>query len=226
MVINLKNAAARDYEDLALAPGEKPGTYDVCVADVGDNPEKRAFVTIYRFPEVGLPPRDGQPVTVEVRAYHLSYPDGPADVEAFCVHPRTGDGYILTKGRNGRSIVYKLPAPWQPDTRTELTKLTEVELPAAQSLARIITAADIAPDGQRLAVRCYIDGWEWRLPLDAGDDSFDTIFKYPPVRLSLVPETQGEALCYSADGRALLTLSEGVAPVLYEHVTSSDAARP
>lgn len=216
LTIRLRNARALDYEDIALAPGEKPGEFDVCVADFGDNPGNRRHVTFYRFPEVALPASGAATVEVEATAYRVRYAEGPANAEAFCVHPRTGAGYILTKRTDGRSFVYKLPAPWDPQQETLLPRLLTLELPPALPLARVVTAADIASDGRRLAVRCYIDGWEWRLPAGAADGSFDDIFRQPPVRLTLAPESQGEALCYSADGRAILTVSEGPAPVLYE----------
>ena len=35
LTIKLKGATAVDYEDISLAPGEKAGTFDVCVADIG-----------------------------------------------------------------------------------------------------------------------------------------------------------------------------------------------
>ena len=111
-------------------------------------------------------------VDVEPVAYKIRYADGPADAEAFCVHPHTGDGYILTKRTDGCSAVYKLAAPWNSQTRTILLRLLTLELPPAMPLSRIITAADIASDGQRLAARSYIDGWEWSLSPKKMTDNF------------------------------------------------------
>ncbi|MCK4340355.1 MAG: hypothetical protein KAY37_01360 [Phycisphaerae bacterium] len=258
LTIRLKNATAVDFEDIALAPGKRPGTCDVCVADIGDNLARRSSVTIYRFPEVPAPVdksgvttdqsvarasslcshrqdagatevesvaqasspcshrQDAGATEVEPVAYHVRYADGPANAEAFFVHPRTGDGYFLTKRKDGRSVVYKLAAPWNAKTETVLPRLLTLELPPAFALARIVTGADISPDGRRLAVRCYVNGWEWRLPPDANDSAFDRIFQARPVQLTLPPEEQGEALCYAADGQALLTVSEGKSPTLYE----------
>jgi hypothetical protein len=216
LTIRLKHAAAVDYEDIALAPGTQPGTFDVCAADIGDNAARRPYVIIYRFPEVEL--RAGQPATIEVEpsAYRFRYADGPADAEALFVHPRTGDGYIVTKRTDGSSAVYKLPAPWDAKQETTLTRLLTLELPPSVPPARIVTAADIAPDGQRVAVRCYTDGWEWRLPPGTPDSQFERIFRTKPILLSLPAEPQGEALCYAADGRSILTISEGQSPTLYE----------
>ena len=222
LTIRLSGAAATDYEDIAVAPGGKPGSFDVCVADIGDNRATRSRVTIYRFPEVEA--KEGQEATVDVQAaaYNVHYADGPADAEAFFVHPRTGDGYILTKRLDGRSAVYKLPAPWNASEESVLPRLLVIELPPAWPLARVVTAADISPDGRRVAVRCYADGWEWRLPREADDRDFDRIFKTRPAALSLAIEPQGEAICYSADGRFILTVSEGSSATLYEMPASSE----
>jgi hypothetical protein len=220
--IRLAGAKAVDYEDISLAPGEQPGTFDVCVADIGDNHDRHKEVVVYRFPEPPLPETAAATAgtaIVEVRAtaYRFHYADGPADAEAFCVHPRTGDGYILTKRLDGRSVVYKLLAPWKAGEVTVLRQLCTVKLPASIiGLARVVTAADISPDGRRLAVRCYVNGWEWRLSPDDGKTSFDHVFATKPVELDLPGEPQGEGLCYSLDGASFLTISEGKSPTLWE----------
>ena len=214
--IRLTGASAVDYEDIAVAPGAQPGTSDVCVADIGDNKARRSRVTIYRFPEVELPTEGATRIDVKPTAYTVSYADGPANAEALCVHPRTGDGYILTKRRDGTSAVYKLAAPWNANEVAVLPKVTTLKIPLALLPGRIVTGADISPDGRRLAVRCYLDGWEWRLPAGTGDVDFEGVFAATPGRLALAAETQGEALCYAADGEALLSVSEGESPALYE----------
>ncbi len=225
-VVSLKGARANDYEDIAMAPGERPGAWDVCVADIGDNKNHRQHVTIYRFPEPALPAQAGGTVDVEPTAYQFRYAEGPANAEAFAVHPRTGDGYIFTKRWEGGSTVYQLPAPWDAKQTTELRPLLTLDLPPALPALRVVTAADISPDGQRLAVRCYAAGWEWRLPAGAPDQPFDRIFKTPPLEVPLATERQGEAICYSADGQALLTISEGPRPTLWELRAVLPATRP
>lgn len=214
LVIHLKGAFAMDYEDIAIAPAAKAGEFDVCVADIGDNNAKRRFVTIYRFAEPALEEDDGGTLTVTPAVYTIRYAGGPADAEAFCVHPRTGDGYVLTKHMGGEPELYRLAAPWSLSGVTELPRIHTIEMPRVPPPQRVVTAADISSDGRRFAVRCYTDGWEWVLPAD--DEPFKKAFESKPQRLPLAPESQGEALCYSADGQAILTVSEGLHPTLFE----------
>ncbi|HUU95595.1 MAG TPA: hypothetical protein VM487_07635 [Phycisphaerae bacterium] len=216
LTIRLKNARHVDWEDIALAPSDKGGKFDVCVADIGDNGARREELIIYRFPEVDPAAADGAVLAVQAVAYRIAYADGPADAEAFVVHPQTGDGYVLTKRLDGACHVYKLAAPWNPKERTVLPKVATLRFPKVMPLQTMVTAADISPDGRRLATRSYLCGWEWRLPATTDKSDFERIFGAEPTRLELAVEPQGEALCYAADGRALLTVSETPPAVLYE----------
>ena len=223
-VVNLIGVQAVDFEDIALAPGTDANTWDVCVADIGDNSATRSEVAIYRFPEIDLPSFAGATLSVTPTAYRLSYPIGPTDAEALCIHPTSGAAYILTKQITGTSTVFKLPAPWPSEQVVTLTRVAELELPRAASLAgRIVTAADIAPDGRRLAARCYVEGWEWTLADDTSTDDFDRIFSTSPRALVLAQEPQGEALGYAHAGDAILTISEGSGPTLFEVCRPTDS---
>lgn len=236
LTIRLKGAAAVDWEDIAMAPAVTPGSFEVCVADIGDNKSQRAHVAIYRFaePDVGQF-ADGATIDVDVTTYRVRYAGGPADAEAFCVEPATGDGYILTKRPEGGSLVYRLAAPWQTEGVTVLPQVATLEPPVGLPLTRVVTAAGISPDGRRLAVRCYLGGWEWELP-EAGTvgeapaatqaSDFERIFSTDARPLLLPPEPQGEALCYAADGRAVLTVSEGRRPILWEVPAATGSGQP
>ncbi len=214
--IELLDAQHVDYEDIALAPGKVPGTWDICVGDIGDNQAGREQVVIYRFPEPDLPPEN--PATIRIRPRHLRlrYEDGPRNAEGLAVHPLSGDIYIFSKRPDGACEVYKLPAGAQGDGPVTVRRVATLRWEAEIPLATIVTAADIAPDGRRLATRSYLCGWEWTLPPDAPVAEFERIFALRPVRIALPPEPQGEALGYDAEGTALLTVSEGVGSTLYE----------
>ncbi|MBW7906002.1 MAG: hypothetical protein LC135_10545 [Phycisphaerae bacterium] len=226
-VLHLKGAENVDWEDIAIAPGATGGV-DVCVADIGDNAGRRTDLRLYRFAEpdelrrhVESPasaPAASRPPTVEItpRAYALRYEDGPRNAEAFFVHPATGHGYVLTKREDGQTEVYRLDAPWKTEGENVLRRIAIIRLPPGLPAANMVTAADIAAGGRHVAVRTYGGGIELSLPDGTGPEDFDSIFARPYSRLLLAAEEQGEGLCYSHDGRALLTIGEKRRPELYE----------
>lgn len=216
-LITLEGASARDYEDIAIAPGSDPKTYDVVVADTGDNNHVRDETVLYRFPEPELPtapdeePTKTAPLKVQPTRYRLHYANGPVDAEALFVHPQTGDGYILTKRRDGEpSDIYVLPAPWKSDGVNKLERIGSVDLVGMTPFQRLVTAADISADGRRIALRTYLGGWEWIVPAGhaTSPSEFLKIFAKTPKWLVLPPERQAEALTYTLDARHLITISE------------------
>ncbi|HMQ15702.1 MAG TPA: hypothetical protein PKC49_06990 [Phycisphaerae bacterium] len=235
-VLHLKGASHVDWEDIAIAPGPAGGGVDVCVADIGDNAGRRTDLRLYRFAEpdelrrhvespASAPAAPGPPaVEITPRAYRLRYEDGPRNAEAFFVHPATGHGYVLTKREDGQTEVYRLDAPWKSEGENVLRRIAIVRLPSGVPAATMVTAADIAPDGRHVAVRTYGGGIELSLPPGTGPEDFDSIFSRPYRRLFLAAEEQGEGLCYSDDGRAILTIGEKRRPELYESRLATEAA--
>lgn len=218
-VIRLPGAKNVDWEDIALAPGRKPGTHELCIADIGDNQERRDDLVLYRLSEPDLPAQAGGRVDAEFQTYRIRYADGPQNAEAFFVTPR-GDGYVLTKRTDRTSCVYQLSAPWRAGAEVNtLARVATIEFPgAAAAPATVVTGADLSPDGGWLAVRCYLDGWEWRV----SSANVAVALKAAPARIALAAEPQGEAIAYAADGRALLTISEHKAQPLYEMRLASE----
>jgi len=207
-VIVLAGARNVDWEDIALAPGKRAGAFDICVADIGDNAARRAEVVIYRFPEPELPKAIGGKLTVKPHALRLRYPGGSRNAEALVVHPLTGDAYILSKRTDGACRVFRCPKPWRSDRVVELESAGELRRGRAAPIATMVTGADLSRDGRRLVVRTYRCGWEWTLPSGASPRDFAALIRTEPALVELAAEPQGEAICYSAAGDALLTVSE------------------
>lgn len=210
--IELTGATNVDWEDIAIGPGAAPGTWDVCIGDIGDNKGERRSLTLYRFPDETLKPNaDGKCAVIRVHPAHvkIQYEDGPCDAEALAVHPFTGDGYIIQKRSKGPAAIYRIPAPWKSDGVQKLRHVGELRFPEAPPIQTLVTAADFSPDGRRLVARTYVCGWIWSLPAKAPSEDVPTLIREIPVRIDLSVEKQGEAVCFSSDGRCLLTLSEG-----------------
>ncbi|HVT14354.1 MAG TPA: hypothetical protein VHE55_18970 [Fimbriimonadaceae bacterium] len=201
-VFNVTNAAkAVDWEDIASATvGGKPYIY---CGDIGDNKEVRKQIYVYRVPE---PPPGGngedKPVQAD-RVYTLTYPDHAHNAETLMVNPANGDIYIVTKTSKKPSKVYKLAHPGVSGTYV-LKRIGEIEVGAPGSFGHLITGGDISPDSKHVVVRTYVEALEYDVSAN-----FDDWFEQTPRHVRTNFEFQGEGICYSRNGQALLTTSEG-----------------
>lgn len=151
------------------------------LADIGDNQASRRFVTVYWFDD----PTPDDSIRA-YRSYDFRYPDGPHDAETLLVSP-SGRLYIVTKEVQG--AIYA--APDKP-TRVGTNELTKVG-----SAPAFVTDGTFLPDG-RIALRTYVSV----LLLEPNSYAVTA-----DATLPLQP--QGESLCSSLDGKALLVGSEG-----------------
>jgi len=94
-----------------------------------------------------------------------------------------------------------------------MARIGEVSLPGLTG--SMVTGGDIAPDGLRVALCDYFMAYEISLP-EGAKDGFDVIWKQTPMPVNIGARRQGEAVCYRADGKALLATSERVPTPLLE----------
>ena len=211
-------AQARDWEDIAAGPGPQSGVSYLYIGDIGDNAGRRAQIVVYRIKEPTITSADANSSrraareTEPAEVFRLTYPDGPHNAEALMVHPKTGDIYVATKISLANSVVYKASAPLNAAGAGELRRVGELSLPGF--FGGIITGGDISPDGLRVALCDYVQGYE--LALTDARRSFDEIWKQPLTEVDLGKRKQGESIAYRLDGRALLATSEGIRSPLIE----------
>jgi len=116
----------------------------------------------------------------------------------------TGDLYIITKDAQSAGV-YKAKAPVDPSKPTTLARVGAIRLGTGSRGLELVTGADISPDGRRVAIVSYSQGYELEVP--AGG-VFDDVWAERPVPVALGLRLQGESIAYRLDGRALLTTSE------------------
>jgi hypothetical protein len=204
-VWTLDGRFALDWEDIALGPGPDPGVDYLYVGDIGDNLAFRPDVTVYRFPEPD-PTQTG--TLTDAVSLRLGYPIPPIDAEAMFVDPIDGNLVIVTKSSTGESIVLQASATsLGSDPIIPLFEIGRVELGAGA----FVTAADISPDGTMIALRGYDEVWMWA----RNDRAVADAFLAEPCRAPATEEIQGEALSFSADGSAYITISEGSNPTVW-----------
>jgi hypothetical protein len=210
-VFRVSGAQARDWEDIAAGPGPQPNKSYLYIGDTGDNDNARSEVVVYRVAEPSLSSATrkltkAKPgLTESAEAIRLKYPDGPHDAEALLVHPTTGNIYIVIKVMLANPGVYEAVAPFNTGKVVTMKRLGEARVPSL--FGGVITGGNISPDGRRVALCDYFQGYEVALP--SGATNFDDIWKQRMTGFDLGKRKQGESITYRLDGKAFLATSEG-----------------
>jgi hypothetical protein len=186
-----------DVEDLARAAD---GT--LWLADIGDNRLDRKTVALERLRPDGT-----------ATLFRLTYPDGPHDAEAVLLTP-DGRLYIATKEPLASNI-YTYDGSLSASRATPLRRVASIGLmptgtsggPVGTAGQVLVTGGAVAPDGRSVVLRTYTDAYVF----DAPDGDVEKALRDGDRRrIPLPPTAQGEAVTFSADGRSLLTSTEGV----------------
>ena len=185
-----------DTEALALRDGT------LWVADTGDNVQQRTDAALYALKEPG-PGRH----TVVPRRYPVTYEEGPQNVEAIAVPPKSGRILLLSKLSAG-GVVHRLPAKLRKNA-------ANVAIPTSRATPAFTTDATYTADGKQVLVRNYAvtevrDAESWDL-----------------VRTDELPDQPlGETIALEPSGRSYLVGSEGLNSALIRVVVQPDAASP
>jgi hypothetical protein len=198
-----------DVEDLARGAD---GT--LWLADVGDNDAARGTVAVELLTEGG-----------EATLFRFSYPDGPHDAEALLLDGH-GRPYLVTK-EPFRAQVYTPARTPTADRPTPLRRVGAVSFrptgtpggPVGPASQVMVTGGAVSPDGTRVVLRTYTDAYVW--PVPEGDVAA-ALRSGQPHRIPLPATGHGEAVTFSADGRSLLTSTEGLPARV--HVVPLDGA--
>ncbi|MEW6269299.1 MAG: hypothetical protein AB1689_08400 [Thermodesulfobacteriota bacterium] len=202
----LRGLRPRDAEDVAVGPcGPDDESSCIYLADTGDNLLRRKEVWIGRVEEPEA--LDGRVLDVSADAFR--YPDGARNTESLLVDPRSARLYVVTKSVDGLGEVYRLDGLEDGRVGRAVPVAT---LPPPATLARMTTAADQHPGGERVLLRTYSSVWELRRP---GARSLEEVFAAQPVQVTNAAQMQGEGVTYTADGRGYVLAAEGDGSPIY-----------
>lgn len=182
-------ATNTDWEDLAVGPCPDAVAATDClyIADIGDNDENRASITLW----VTEASTDARTTAV---ACPLAYDDGEArDAEALLVWP-DGSVELATKEADGESKIYLAEKLDCGDTPQALSRESEVQLDGAA------TGGAVSQDGLQVALRTLTTAYVW--------SGCEKDWAATPAEVSFSSEEQGEAVTFGDDG-TLYTTSEG-----------------
>ncbi|MBN2590147.1 MAG: hypothetical protein JXA96_09810 [Sedimentisphaerales bacterium] len=213
----IKDARCRDWEDIAIGPGPDKNSDYLYIGDIGDNEGKQSKITVYRIPEPNVNSNTsdkkikiGPPDVIE-----LTYPDSPKDSETLLVDPLNGDIYIITK-RNVFSRVYHAPYPQSTDKPTKMAHAGILPWGLA-------TGGDVSPDGKQVIIRGPTSASIWKRP---DNEPLWRVFPGEYLTIELIPEPQGEAICFDSNGLGFFTLSEKPNQPLYYYPASDSPEEP
>jgi hypothetical protein len=215
--VRIEGVTKTDWEDMAAF--RRDGRNYLLIADTGDNGGLRRTLQIHVIEE---------PATLEnarvqpVWSLAFRWPDGARDCEAVAVDERAGRILLVSKKREPPEL---FSLPLRPArgilTATRLGPLQGVPTATAQEkrenarqarIAHQVTAADVSPDGQTLAVMTYKDLLLYsRQP---GEGWAGSVSRPPSLKpLPWLP--QAEALGWSADGNSLFATGEFIPAPMY-----------
>ncbi|MBI5387211.1 MAG: lamin tail domain-containing protein [Verrucomicrobia bacterium] len=209
------NKNVDDVEDIAVGPGPGLAASYLYVGDIGGNQGTntvRSDVKIVRIPEPAVdltweanprsPDFDG------VETFTLVYPDGSYDAEGLMVDPISGDLFVVTK-QPGAARIYRANLTGATNKATLAMEFIRSQ---AFSLA---SAADISADGTQITLRREDFAMLWqRCDNEAVGTALARDGQSIPV-IGPPTEPNGEGFGFLADGTGYVTISEGVASVIY-----------
>lgn len=189
-----------DWETLTVSPC--PAGSCLVVADIGDNPETRPSVILYRVPEPRVPatPTAELGATATADTLRIQYPDGPHDVEAIYADA-DANLFLVSKGRTQGIRLYRLPASAWGGPMPAVPQLVDsLPIDPDISVGRWVTDAALSPDGTRVAIRTYSSVYFFRVGAEGGltpDAGRECHFG--------IVEPQGEGVTWLDRQRLLLT---------------------
>ncbi|HRH41810.1 MAG TPA: hypothetical protein PKY82_09215 [Pyrinomonadaceae bacterium] len=197
----VSGAKNNDWEDIATIK-DTSGKCFLYLGDIGNNSNSKSQFTIYKVAEPRVTEADKKSSkknpnnTETAEAFKFSYSGENPNAETLLVHPVTGEIYVLTKKTLGASQVFKIGA--------KVENVGSVSVPAIPN--GFLTGGEISPDGKRIVLCDYFGAYEIQLPKNA--KNFDDIWKESVTKIDLGEREQGEAVCYSSDGKKIYATSE------------------
>lgn len=194
-ILRLVDIQNRDWEDIAVGPGPEKNRSYIYIGEIGDNSARYESAFIYRIAEPDSIRKES--FTTKVDKLEFVYEDGARDAEAFFVDPRSKDIVIISK-REEQVGVYVLSYPQSTESMNTAKKVMSLPL-------SWVTAADISPKRDAILIKTYTNVYSYKVKKK---DSLVKALSRKPGILPYIIEPQGEALCFSADGKSRFTLSE------------------
>lgn len=196
--VTVEGGVNRDWEAIAMTTFPE-GTF-LYIGDIGDNDNTHGDYCIYRIAE----PADGVASTDRAQKIIFQYPDGPRDAECLLIDHQSKDIYILSKRENKKRL-YRLAFPQVYDRLLTAEFIAEMPFSPGTDVGSYITDGNVSLDNSQIIIKSYLHIYHWRLK---GNETIAQALVRPASILPYSLEAQGEALTFTKNASAYLTLSE------------------
>ncbi len=199
--LHVEKAKSKDWEDMCAF--EHDGKNWLAVGDIGDNDFRQDYVSIYVFKEPKEKEGDRKRKAEIEYELKVEYPSSPVNSEALAYDPIRHSFLLLSK-ETLNCVFYEVPIPVDAkgDIRVKAKQVAKYVIP-------MVTGAAISRDGQRLAIctygpACVIDRNTSQPEKPWSIKASELSAKY----FEVPPRKQGEAICFSPEGKSLWLTSE------------------
>lgn len=210
--VELAGVKNNDFEDIASFSRE--GTHYFAVADIGDNLRRRKELQLHLVKEsrqfeesrkVSVKPAMTVTFEFEDKIFRdceavAYYPS--ADLFLVCSKPRYAE---IFKGTS--ADLFSVQVDWKKKSQKAIAKKV------GTVAGGLITGMDCSPDGKKLVVQNYVSANVWSLDTKGLPKQ---LTQESATLITLPAQRQSEAICFSNDGRKLITTSEGKNQAIYE----------
>ncbi|MEL6918658.1 MAG: hypothetical protein AAFO99_13110 [Bacteroidota bacterium] len=196
--LKVTNAKNGDWEDLS-----KDDKGNIYIADFGNNANKRKDLVIYKLPNPDIE-KGGKINAEKIKFTYPEQKNFPPDkhrllFDAEALFYSNDYLYIITKNRTrpftGEALIYKVPSSKGSYKAQYVNTFT----PCKEKGTCQVTAADISPDGKKIAVLGY--GKLWVFTDFVGED----FTKGKMTTIDLQANTQLESICFTDNETLLLS---------------------
>ena len=201
-LVGIKN---EDWEDLAIGPSilGDTSTY-IYLGDIGDNKKNKTIKKIHFFREPKIKDFDNKIIEInDIKTISFYSEKKIENFETLMIDPNSKELFLIAKNKKKKQNIYKI------DTENieidEIQKAKKYLTLNLKNLKGEITGGEISRNGQKCLIKTYKNVFLWERKKD---EKWKNIWSQAPKILKYIPESQGEAICWSNDENAYFTLSE------------------
>ena len=201
-LVGIKN---EDWEDLAIGPSilGDTSTY-IYLGDIGDNKKNKTIKKIHFFREPKIKNFDNELIEInDIKTISFYSEKKIENFETLMIDPNSKELFLIAKNKKKKQNIYKIDTEnIEIDEIQKAKKYLNLNL---KNLKGEITGGEISRNGQKCLIKTYKNVFLWERKKD---EKWKNIWSQAPKILKYIPESQGEAICWSNDENAYFTLSE------------------